>query len=95
MKPGGKRESYLTCEPMREGGVLAYLVSRRSTRLGNTHILIDGRADRDSARQGLANVLRRFILEVLIGEEMCFPVLRPFDTSSMMSEPPIRGSSTA
>ena len=79
---------------MREGGVLAFLVSRHSARLDDTYLPIDGRADRDSARQGLANPLRRIILEILVGEEMCFPLFRPFHRSSMMNGPPIPGFAT-
>ena len=70
---------------MREGGVLAYVVSRHPGRMEGTHTLIDGRVGRESAGHRLANALRCIVLEVLIGEEMCFPLFRPFRTSSTMN----------
>jgi hypothetical protein len=70
---------------MRESGVLAYWVSRHAAGMADTHILIAGRVDGGSAGQGLAYALRRAVLDVLIGEEMCFPLFLPFHTSSTMN----------
>jgi hypothetical protein len=70
--------------------VLAYLVSRHPAGMEDTYILIDGRVDRESARQGLAKALRWMVLEVLVGDKMCFPLFRPFHASSMMNRLKIR-----
>jgi len=81
-RPGRQRESCLTFEPVREGGVLAYLVSRHPAAMEDANIPIDGRVGRESARQGLAKALRWMDLEVLVGDEMCFPLFRPIHTKS-------------
>ena len=62
---------------MREGGVLIYLVSRHPAYMKDPHILIDARVDRHSVAHSLTKVLWRTFLELLVGEEMCLPFLRP------------------
>ena len=51
-------------------------MSRHSAGVEDIRTQCDGRVDRESAGRSLAIALRRIVLDVLIGEEMCLPLFR-------------------
>jgi hypothetical protein len=59
---------------MRESGVLAYMANRRPAGIEGGRVLVAGRVNRASAGQRLVRALGYTVLEVLIGEETCFPL---------------------